>query len=193
VISKRDEDGLTIAELMIALTLLAMVLAIMLPQLAGALSVYGKTQARAGTIDVAQQALVQLERDARSAEFIASPTSVAGVAGLDVRLETSSMGATAVCVEYEVAGGALLRRNRPDGAANAGLWPSTWQQVGTGVVNALVSPRVPAFSLSTDGRQLSVNLLVDQAETAAATVDLSSTVVGLDVPFSDMAPSPSPC
>jgi Tfp pilus assembly protein PilW len=193
VISERNEDGLTIAELMIALTLLAVVMAIMLPQLAGALSVYGKTQARAGSIDSAQEALVQLERDARSADLITSPTAVSGVAGLDVRLETSSMGATPVCVEYEVAGGSLLRRIRPDGAANAGLWPSTWQPVATGVVNAAAAPPVHAFSLSADGRQLGIDLLVDQAETAAATVDLSSTVVGLDIPFTDTPPSPSPC
>jgi len=189
----RGEDGMTLAELMIALTLIAVVLAVMLPQLAGALTVYNKTQTRAGSIDAAQAAMLQLERDARSADLITSPGSVAGIAGLDVRMETSSVGATPVCVEYEVAGGALLRRIRPDGAANAGLWPASWEQVATGVVNADALPAVAAFSLSADGRQLSVDLLVNQADTAAATVALSSTVVGLDIPFTDTAPSPSPC
>jgi prepilin-type N-terminal cleavage/methylation domain-containing protein len=189
----RDERGMTLAELMIALTLMAVVLAVMLPQLAGALTVYNKTQNRAGTIDAAQEALIQLERDARSADLITTPTAVGGIAGLDVRMETSSQGTTPVCVEYQVGGAELLRRIRPDGAANASLWPSTWDQVATGVVNAVTAPPVAAFTLSPDGRQLSIDLLVDQAETSAATVELSSTVVGLDIPFTDAAPSPSPC
>lgn len=184
---------MTLAELMVALTLMAVVLAVMLPQLAGALTVYNKTQNRAGTIDAAQQALIELERDARSADLITNPTTVAGVAGLEVRMETSSMSSTPVCVEYQVAGGTLLRRIRPDGAANASLWPTTWDQVAAGVVNAVVAPPVPAFSLSPDGRQLTVDLLIDQAETQAATVELSSTIGGLNIPFTDTAPSPSPC
>ncbi len=139
----RGEDGMTLAELMIALTLIAVVLAVMLPQLAGALTVYNKTQTRAGSIDAAQAAMLQLERDARSADLITSPGSVAGIAGLDVRMETSSVGATPVCVEYEVAGGALLRRIRPDGAANAGLWPASWEQVGPVSSTPTPCPRSP--------------------------------------------------
>ena len=77
----RDERGMTLAELMIALTLITVVLAVMLPQLAGALGVYNKTQTRAGTIDAAQAALLQLERDARSADLITNPTAVGGVGG----------------------------------------------------------------------------------------------------------------
>jgi prepilin-type N-terminal cleavage/methylation domain-containing protein len=193
VTEPRDEDGFTIAELMIALTLLAVVLAIMLPQLAGALSVYGKTQARAGAIDAAQEAMAQLERDARSSDLITAPAAVGGVAGLEVRLETASVDSTPVCVEYQVLGATLLRRIRPDGAADAALWPSQWEQVATGVVNAAASPAVPAFTLSPDSRELTVNLLIDQAETSTATVALTSSVVGRDIPFTDAPPSPSPC
>ncbi len=184
-----DDAGYSVAEVMVTSAVLATALAIVFSVLVQGQTVVSRQQVRSETIDQAHLAMAQIGRDVRSGNVIASPGPVGGTAGMEVRVYTQTRGQP-LCVQYQVAGEQLQRRTRPPGVVNAALWPTTWEVVASGVVNAAEQPAVPAFSRSFDKQTLNVALVMNKAERSEGRVRLDHVITGrntkfYDTPFAD--------
>lgn len=162
-----DERGMTLAELMVSLMLLAVVSAVFLPAMESALSVTGEITNAARTNDDGRLALGRIDRELRAAEHICDPDPGASGNRLEFRTRawtSSPPGAGYRDIVYELrdpdGDGALTHLQRSvDGGA--------WTTVVEGVVNidlgvALFETEGGAgSSYPSEGRVLTVRLWVD--------------------------------
>ena len=208
------EDGYTVIEMTVTTALMLVVLAMLLPLLAGSLNLFTNTQVRSDTVDNAQLALSQISHDVVSSNLLYIDSS--GIAPV-VHLETYGKGATSTCVEYQVLYpaspqaqiGTLQRRTKAPGSGAS--WPGSWTSIMTGIVNSSQpSPAPSVFSvpLATSlpvpgtGQSLVLNMWVQvdtrSSATAAAPEDYTSTFTGPAIPANvpppaTPIPSSEPC
>jgi hypothetical protein len=165
----RDERGLSVAELIISSSIMAVVTAVLVSTLGAVQRVVSHTDSRGVNNDQARLAMIQLDREIRSGNVLYDPATETP-AGFVLRIYTQSNANIRtpspgyVCRLWQIdSEGRLQTRHwppdQPDAATN-------WVTVATGIVNRIVSPQVTAFSRSdptsaSGGRVVNVTLLVN--------------------------------
>jgi prepilin-type N-terminal cleavage/methylation domain-containing protein len=186
-----SEAGFTLVEIMITSTLLLIVVAMVLPLIAGSLNAFTNTQVRSDAVDNSQLAFTQISHDVVSGNLLYLDN------GGIVHLQSYGTAGSVTCVEYQVRYpaapaaqiGVLQRRTKTSGNGATG-WPGGWSTVMTGIVNnsqaivppAATPPAVFSIPSASANRSLVVNLFVQvdtrAAATAAAAENYTSTFTG---------------
>jgi prepilin-type N-terminal cleavage/methylation domain-containing protein len=152
----RDESGLTLPELMVAMIVSALILSAFLTIMVAAQRDIIHQQNRTRTNDNARVAIEQVDRELRSGTYVADPAFETDGSGnaipyYGMHFQTQANGDTRgglTCVQYRIANDRLQRRSWPSGSPGSA---SGWWTVANGVVN--VERSVPAFQFSTDPNQ----------------------------------------
>jgi type II secretory pathway pseudopilin PulG len=197
------EDGMTIAELAVAMMLLMIAATIFLGTMTSVYTGVNRQQRRSEINDEARAAIEQIDREVRSGSYIENPSTQASdylydptsesfaaptcgghacEAGFSVRVYTQANATTRTppvqCVQYLVTGQKLLRRAWAPGASSS---LEGWRTIATDIVNRNVAPSVPVFAMdgSSGTRVLAIRLLVNnrfgQAD-APRTVRIESSI-----------------
>jgi type II secretory pathway pseudopilin PulG len=177
----RSQQGLTLSELSITMSIVLTLFALVVPVLGSAFRSFRDVSERVDTNSQAQLALNQVERDVRSGNVIAAPGPVGADAGMEVRVYTQANGVLQ-CVQYRVADGRLERRTRAPGLAVP--WPTLWYTVTEGVENATQSPPIPAFTRSADRQMLTIDLQVNRNNPGKG-VRLTTSATGRNTKYYD--------
>jgi len=190
---RRQDGGFTLIEVMVTSALILVVLAMVLPQLAGSITTFDDAHVRSDSTDQAQLAFAQIQHDviASNVLWIQTTSGSPDVIHIETYLGNTTAGTTtttvvppATCVEYQVVGGVMQRRTAKAAAVPA--WPATWSNVMTGIVNPSQTPLLPVFSLpGPTYRSLVVNLWVNADTRTAGKAPPSfytTTVTGSAVP-----------
>lgn len=168
----RDERGLSVAELMVSTSIMALVAVVLVTTLGVVQRVVSHTDSRGVNNDQARLALIELDREIRSGNLLYDPAdeTLAPGAGFVLRIYTQSNANTRTPSPGYVC---RLWRIADDETLQTRYWPpgqpaeaTNWLTVATGIVNRVVSPQVTAFSRSdetsaTGGRVINVTLLVN--------------------------------
>lgn len=165
---RRDESGLTLIELMIAISLGVLVLVLVLGSLTLALRTGDNGLAAGKANDKLSLAMTEIKKQVVSAYVLFNPAtegSKAGSAipaGFSLRLLSPSTGQPR-CDQWRLAGTVLEDRSWIDGNATSA---TPWATVATGVVNPADQPPF-ALAATTEygGRLLNVNLVVSASTT----------------------------
>jgi prepilin-type N-terminal cleavage/methylation domain-containing protein len=176
-----DERGMTLPELLVAMSILSIVSIIVLNTLVSVQRSVVRASEWQQNNDQARLAIETIDRQIRSGGLLYSPQSVSGNAGAELLVYTQSSAPgfkTATfsgnrCVEWRVSGGNLQARwwrsqYTGDWVGAVGSPNTTsWRTVATGVVNYTSPNNLAVFSLDTDplkgGRTINVALLVNTA------------------------------
>jgi len=188
----RREEGFTLVEMMIAVALLGVVLAIFLTTFAAVQTAASREDQRSRNNDQARLAVEELDREIRSGNVLFDPakenqgiTSCAGcVAGYTLRVYTQSNYPTrgSVCRLWRITdAGDLETRYWPALPPGSISGATPWMTVASGIANAQAKPPVPAFSLEpTLERTVDIFLLVnaDYTRHPEETVRIQVSVTG---------------
>jgi prepilin-type N-terminal cleavage/methylation domain-containing protein len=189
----RDESGMTLPELMIAMSIFAFVVMIFITTLASIQRATARQSADSINNDAARLAMIELDREIRSGNVLYDPASESP-AGFVLRIYTQSNANTRtpspgyVCRLWEVTTGGVLRTR---------TWPplqpedaSDWVTVAEGIINRMKSPTVAAFSRSdpasaTGGRVVYITLLVNNDYSAHPneTVRIQQAITGRNTSY----------
>lgn len=165
---RKDETGLSLVELLVAMMMLGIVAAIFSTTLASVQRVVGETDSRTTNNTQARLAIEELDREIRSGNVLYDP-GVGTDANYRFKIYTQSNAPTRdpspgyVCRLWRITSTYELQTR---------FWPpgqpedaTAWRTVSTGVVNRALSPEVPAFTLDTDpnkgGRVVNIVLMVN--------------------------------
>ena len=197
-LARREEDGMTLVELMVSVALMMVVATIFTTMLVTIQRSVMQQQARSETNDQVRLAIQQLDREIRSGNFLTVPGAPAFVCGgktcepgYSVKVwtqanvpsrQSASNPAGDQCVQWVIDGQTLYRRawvppvppTAPPAASDG------WRVVAEGVVNAADPdlPEVPAFSL-TGTKVLNVTLMMNSelgGEDAHRTVPVTTSI-----------------
>jgi prepilin-type N-terminal cleavage/methylation domain-containing protein len=166
----RDEEaGMSLAELMVTMSVFSVVVVIFLTTLATIQRTVVREDADSVNNDQARLAMLEMDREIRSGNVLYDPAAESP-SGFVLRIYTQSNANTRtpspgyVCRLWQITSdGKLQTRSWPPSQPdNAGAWIT----VATGIVNRVVSPAVTAFSRSdptsaTGGRIVYITLLVN--------------------------------
>ena len=160
-----QEGGMTLAELMITLSLLLVTTAAFLTVLQSVQTGVIRQQERSMTNDAARLAIQRLDREIRSGNVLYDPAGEA-LASYSMRIYTQANAPTRnpafQCVQWKIEDQQLLRRSWPSGRPEE---VSGWGLVTDHIVNADLDEPVPAFSLDPDpnkgGRTVDIVLMVN--------------------------------
>lgn len=156
---KSDSRGVTLLELVIAISLLSIVLSAAFLLLASSSASLRDTEAMFIVQEDARNAVISLEDDIRKAQAVnyggagykAAEVKASGMQ-LDVYTDADNDG-TIEIVQYKLSGSALKR-----GVAELGSVPTQWSTVVGKLKNNLLSPAVAIFSVSNE--VVNINLII---------------------------------
>jgi prepilin-type N-terminal cleavage/methylation domain-containing protein len=202
------EDGMTLLEVLVAMSILSVVLLVFTTVLASVQAGVNRQDSLSQTLDQARLSVQELDRELRSGNVLYDPAlenapagtigriaSCSGcLPGYTLRVYTQTNADTRAtpgysgyrCVLWKIANQQIMTRWWPPLApANA----SGWRVVATGIVNYSLSPTVPAFSLDSDplkgGRTLNVLYAVnsDLTHRASQTVKIQAALTGRNTSY----------
>jgi type II secretory pathway pseudopilin PulG len=195
----RSEGGITLVEMLISLSLLALVMAIFLPTLFSVQSGFEREADRSSSNDQARLAVEELDREIRSGNVLYDPALEVLdqtndiYPGMSLRIYTQTNAVTRNpgnrCVQWRVSGGELQRRDwattwKTDG--NVGLW----HPVADHIVNQPSPPTppvVPVFQIDPDlnkgGRTIIVNIIVNENPSSGSDVRITASVTGRNTEY----------
>ncbi len=194
----RREQGLTLAELSVAMSIMGIVLLIFGSVLASVQRGVATQDNLSQTLDQARLAVEQLDREIRSGNVLYDPaqenngrSSCSGcLPSYTLRVYTQSNAPTLgsyMCTLWQIdSQGQLLTRRWPP---NLPLNATAWRVVATGIVNRDLSPAEPAFALDTDplkgGRTVKVAFAVnaDLANRPTQTVRVEASLTGRNTSY----------
>lgn len=190
------EEGLTLVELLVAMSILVIVLGSVYGLLFSVQNGFERQVDRSTSLDQARQALLQIDREMRSASAMTAATGTT----LDAYTRTNQVSAsgdaartTQMCVQWRVVSGNLQTRMWPLVGAPATV---TWRTIATNLVNTDVFEIPTRASLGRpgdgrdpknlyNGRLLNVHILANSAPAtgtnAAPSVELRSSLSGRNV------------
>jgi len=178
------EEGVTLPELMIALSVMMVVAGIFLTAVVTVQTNVARQERRSDNNDQARLAIEQLDREVRSGNVIYNPATEA-LPYYSFRVFTQSNANTSTppfrCVQWVIAGRELLRRQWPPGQPELA---SGWRIVAEHIVNRDLTPTEPAFNLdpevSKGGRTVNVKLAVNGNLTnePRATIRIQTALTG---------------
>ena len=158
----RGQSGVTLVEVVVTVSLLAVVSAVLLPLLATASRSVHPMEVRSQSIDGLRNALASIGREMRSAACVAEPAAN-GPAGSHLRFTTDANNSTYE-VTYTAANGQLLRQ-------------VTGQDSVTLLDTGLVNPGDAFTHIATPRRTVKV-LFHWQPDPKEPAIDLSTVVAG---------------
>jgi type II secretory pathway component PulJ len=191
------QDGMSLAEVMVTMTLMMIVILTFTTILASIQRAVSHNDSRAINNDQARLAMIELDREIRSGNVLYDPATETGtglVAGFALRIYTQSNANIRtpspgyVCRLWQItADGKLQTRywppNQPEDA-------SGWLTVATGIVNRMMSPTVMAFSRSdptsaTGGRIVYIDLRVNNnyATRPTETLKIQAAITGRNTSY----------
>lgn len=185
-----EQDGMTLVEVITAVTILLVVLATFLTVLYSVNTGIQVQQERSIVVDQARLAIERLDREIRSANLLYDPASET-LPNHTFRLYTQANAPTRTppmqCVQWQVnASNQLTRRSWPPGEPEN---VTSWMVMAEEMVNRDLSPAVTTFALDTDpakgGRTVDITLMVDSDPTDSnqKTVRLQSSLTGRNTVF----------
>lgn len=193
---RRDERGMSLPELLIAMSILSIVLLVFGSVLATVQGAVVRQDSLSQTLDQSRLALQQLDREMRSGNVLYDPALENGtgpgaivscsgcVAGYTLRVYTQT-NSNFKCVLWKIdANQNLMTREWPPLNVSAA---HPWRVVATGVVNRVLG--VSAWTLDSDvlkgGRTLNVTYAVnnDLTHQAAQTVRVASSLTGRNTSY----------
>lgn len=194
---------MTLVELVVAMSILVVVLAIFLPMLASVQRAFNRQSDRSQSNDQARLAVEELDREIRSGNVLYDP----GQAGqpwsddptnlvypnMSLLIYTQTNATTRNpgnrCVQWRISGGQLMRRD----------WTTTWRTddvvdpwrlIADHIVNQPNPPTPPttkAFQLDPDpnkgGRTIIVTLLVQQSAKSGQAVKIQESITGRNTEY----------
>ena len=189
----RDDAGMTLAEVMITMSLMMIVLFTFGTILASIQRAVSKTDSHAINNDQARLAMIELDREIRSGNVLYDPATESP-SGFVLRIYTQSNANIRtpspgyVCRLWQVTTGGQLQTR---------YWPplqpedaSGWLTVATGIVNRQVSPTVAAFSRTdptsaTGNRVVNITLLVNNRYSTRSreTVRIQTSITGRNTSY----------
>jgi prepilin-type N-terminal cleavage/methylation domain-containing protein len=158
----RGESGLTLVEVVVAISLLSVVSAVFLPLLATASRSVHPMQVQSQSIDSLRNALASIGREMRSASCVTEPAANAGASNR-LRFTTDANNATYE-VTYTAANGQLLRQ-------------VTGESTATLLETGLVNPSDAFTHIATPRRTVKVAFHF-QPDPKRPVLDLSTVVAG---------------
>lgn len=190
----RRQEGMSLAELMITMTLMMIVIVTFTSILASIQRAVDHTDSQAVNNDQARLAMMELDREIRSGNVLYDPANETAAPGYILRIYTQSNANIRtpspgyVCRLWQVTtGGDLQTQSWPP------LQPSqasAWLTVATGLVNRVVTPQVPAFTRSdpasaTGGRIVFITLLVNNRYSTRPneTVRIQAAITGRNTSY----------
>lgn len=190
---RRDEAGMSLAELMITMSIMGLVVMIFITTMISIQRAVVRTDAHSVNNDQARLAMIEMDREIRSGNVLYDPASETP-AGFVLRIYTQSNANIRtpspgyVCRLWQITDDGLLQtRSWPPGQLDEA---SAWVTVATGVVNRVVSPTVPAFTRSdptsaTGGRIVFVTLLINNAyaKHPTETVRIQQAITGRNTSY----------
>lgn len=176
----RRAAGFSTVEMVVSMSILLIVITLAMPLVTTSFDLLSEHESRAAVDANVQIAMRQLTRDVRSGNVIGSPYAVDSVAGMGVRIYTQTDGVPFRCVEYQVLGTSLLRRERDPDAE----WTEDWSTVVTEVTNATSIPTSPAFTRSADKSTLAVSMILDPVGSARP-VEATVSITGRNTKYYD--------
>jgi prepilin-type N-terminal cleavage/methylation domain-containing protein len=191
----RDEGGMTLVELLVAMFVLGVVMVVFTSVLASVQRAVARQDSLTRTLNQARLAIEQIDRELRSGNVYYDP-SQENPAYYTLRIYTQANAPTRtpspgyLCVLWQIdANQRLLVRSwpplQPDEA-------TPWRVVATGIVNRALGegdPQNRAFQIDADplkgGRTLDITLAVNDqlAERPTQTVRLSTSVTGRNTSY----------
>jgi prepilin-type N-terminal cleavage/methylation domain-containing protein len=159
----RSEAGMTLPELLVAMSLLAIVSVVFLSVLVSMQRSVARNAEWSRNNDEARLGVEAIDRHIRSGNVLYSP--VADGSSLVVHTQSNAPTIGERCIQWQIIDRELQARWwRPQPGPQD---PTAWRTVAEGVVNYVVSPEVPAFSIDPDpdkgNRMIGVVLLVNGA------------------------------
>jgi len=193
-----DDEGVTLVELLISMTIFSIVIALTYSVLITIQRQTKDTTARADTVGDARVALQQIDRQVRSGNVLYSPANETGTTGCTattvppsatanagncMRIYTQANGEQR-CVQWQVTTGVVRSRS----------WSPTWQTDGLvsawAVVahNAVNTSSTPPFilqggSTAYGSRLVDIELLVKAPDSKGAPVNVTSSLSGRNTAY----------
>ncbi len=181
----RDEGGFTLIELVVSSALTVLALGMVVSVLASAQTTEGRVAGRSANNDQARLAVSEIDRQVRSANLLYDP-STGSPPNMSLLVYTQ-YNSVERCVQWEIQNENLVTRSWSSTWQTDGL-VSSWRVVATNVVNEIVSPVVPAFSLDTSQpdygqRILNIDLVINDSSNPASAAELQASVTGRNTEY----------
>jgi hypothetical protein len=184
----RGQAGISTIEMTVAAGILVAVMAMVMPLVTTSFNLLGEHESRASVDADLQIAMRQLTRDVRSGNVVGAPFAVGGKTAMGVRIYTQTNGVPFRCVEYQVNGATLRRRDRDP----ADSWTESWQTIATNLTNAVTIPTKDAFTRSADKSTLTIKLLMDPRGSGRP-VESNVAITGRNTKYYDTPFAESTC
>lgn len=175
---RRSEAGFSVFELLVALSIFVIAIAVCLSALNSVQSTVRTTDSRSETNDQARLAVEQLDRQIRSGNLLHDPLAETPP-GHALRIYTQANGMQR-CVQWRLFNGELQTRG----------WPETWPTIGavsdwrTAAEHIVNSPSQPAFKLATDFEGLvEIELWVNRDGRSGGPAQVTSSVAGRNTQY----------
>lgn len=183
--ARLPEGGFTLFEILVAVSIFLIVLAVCLSALSSVQSTVKRTDDRSETSDQARLAVEQLDRQIRSGNLLRDPATETPP-GQALRIYTQANGVQR-CVQWQILpNGKLQTRSWPETYPTVGT-ASGWRTVADGIVNIPLG--VKAFKLSTSFAGLvEIDLRVNRNPKSGGDAQVTSSVAGRNTQY-QYAPS----
>jgi prepilin-type N-terminal cleavage/methylation domain-containing protein len=186
---RTDEAGMTLVEMLVTMSLLAIVTTMFLSIMASVQSGVERQADRSNDNDQARLAVQELDREIRSGNVLYDPAAEAPPfePGYSLRVYTQTNATTRTpanrCVQWRISGGELQRRDWA--TANPTGTVSAWRVVAENLVNHELA--VPAFVLDTDptkgGRIVNVTIVAQSDADSGNPVRISAAISGRNTSY----------
>ena len=182
----RPDSGFTLLELMVAMGILSLVLALSFTVVAKIISTTAASQARSSAVDEARNAVEQMERQIRSGNVITAPTYDSARKLWLLQVYTQVNG-NQRCVQWRVNANQdtlQFRSWSPSWAQDGDItpWGAVAQYIVNDPVNSSDTPFVRTNDTTFGTRLLTIHLLVQATGQPAATV-IDTSVTGRNTSF----------
>ncbi len=190
----RPQEGMTLVEMMVTTALLGVVSAMFMAIMASVQSGVEKQIDRSNDNDQVRLAVQQLDREIRSGNVLYNPNNTAYLpsgtpAGMGMLVYTQNNANIRNpgnrCVQWRIINGELQRRDWATGDPTGTV--STWRVIADNVVNATLSPQVPAFVLDTDpnkgSRIVNVTIVTQTNVNSGNPIRISASLTGRNTSY----------
>jgi prepilin-type N-terminal cleavage/methylation domain-containing protein len=190
------EEGFTLSEVLVAMMVLSLALAMFFTTLASVQRSVVETDIRTRSNTQARLALQTLDHEVRSGNVLYDPATSADPS-YRFKIYTQTNATTRqpspgyTCRLWRITdAGQLQTRWWEPAQTDPNLSASEWRTVATGIVNKQVSPAVPAFVIDPDpnkgGRTVNVVLMVNEdmnGDVSTGTVKIQSALTGRNTSY----------
>jgi len=145
-----DERGFSLIELLVSMTIFAVLLSVMMSVILAMTKSSNKTQSIADAAAQGLRATQALDKELRYADWInpSTPTAPATISATSISFEGLTNAGVVQCYQWQLTGGVLKHRSWPS-ASTTGSYPTasspSFTTVATGVANTVA---VPPFTVT---------------------------------------------